>query len=521
VQTPPPAQPHKSNRGTFCLIGRLLASAAAVCLVAFSLPVQSREPLTGAVITGSSAYAPEALFPLYRDALGRQIDSQTTHAILVKIESKYVHDGYLKPLLIVRNGPMPEGILRVDVYEARLTDVLVSGNAGPHQQRVARVAQELRSQTALRQNAIPLGLKTMRSLPGLAVEASTRADSTVRNGFVLLLKLHYKPISVALGWSNWGTSEIGPNFLSATLTANGLLGGRERLSVLLLSASDFGNYHGAGAMFSTPLNDHGTVFSVTGFHSVAHPSFSGVPIDLAYPHDVGDLQFSQTLADNGQRSLRLHLGIDYDDSIIKYEGVDLQSDRLRVGFLSGQIEGNVAGTSYGAIVGLRRGIDGLGSGVTAIDGSSLPTNYTVAIAQSVVVVPLSSLLSTRLSFLGQWSADVLPYEERFKIGTEVLARAFRTAEFAGDSGVGMKAELRSRVPGIPTRFGTPSVFAYCDYGKVWQRDLSVEQRATTAGFGLRWESDRVTGSVELAKPVASSPEAPSGWSVLGDLSVEY
>jgi hemolysin activation/secretion protein len=227
------------------------------------------------------------------------------------------------------------------------------------------------------------------------------------------------------------------------------------------------------------------------------------------------------LLDNGHESLRTYMGIDYDDSLIQYQGVDLQSDRLRVGFLGLQSDGRVAGISYGSALGIRRGINGLGSGVVAIDGTTLATNYTVATGQSVVVVPLSSVFSTRLTFLGQWCANVLPYEERFKIGTEVLARAFRTAEFAGDSGVGMRAELRARVPGLPVRFGAPSLFAYSDYGEVWQRDLSIEQHAATAGFGLRWDSNHITGSLELAKAVAASANASNAWSVLGDLTVAY
>jgi hemolysin activation/secretion protein len=499
----------------------LLAGLVAAALLGFCRPAHSREPLTGAVITGSSAYSQEALFPMYRDSLGRQIDSRTTRVILTKIESRYLRDGYVKPLLIVHDEPLTEGILRVDVYEARITGVRLSGDAGPHQQRVARVAQELQSQTPLKQTAIPLGLKTLRTLPGLALEASTRADSTVRNGVILLLRLHYRPLSAEVAWSNWGTSEIGPNFVSTTLSANGLLGGREQLSVLLISAMDFSNYHGAGATLAAPLNERGTSLAVTAFHSAAQPNFSSLPVDLAYPHDLGNLQLNQALLDNGRESLRMYMGIDYDDSLIQYQGVDLQSDRLRVGFLGLQSDGRFAGMSYGSALGVRRGINGLGSGSVAIDGTTLATNYTVATGQSVVVVPLSSIFSTRLTFLGQWSADVLPYEERFKIGTEVLARAFRTAEFAGDSGVGMKAELRSRVPGVPARLGVPSIFAYSDYGEVWQRDLAIEQHAAIAGLGVRWDSNHVTGTLELAKPVAASANAPNEWSVLGDLTVAY
>jgi hemolysin activation/secretion protein len=521
VRIPAAAGLYKSNQSQPDSIGRGLKRLGALALLVFVTQTQCRELLTGTVITGSTAYTPEALFPLYRESLGHEIDAATMRVIVTNIESKYLHDGYFRPLLVIREDLLALGILRVDVYEARVTDLRVNGDAGPHQSRVSRLTGELLAQPLLRQQTIPQALKALRALPGLTVDASTHADLSVSNGVVLSLQLRYRPISARIEWTNWGTSQLGPDFLSTTLTANGLFGGREQLSVLLVTATNFGNYHGAGASFATELNQGGTTVSVTGFHSASQPSFSSEPIDLAYPHDVGGLRLTQPLLDRDRQSLRAYLGVDYNDSLIQYQGVDLQSDRLRVAFLGAQVEGRLAQVPYGAALGIRRGINGLGSGIVAIDGSTLATNYTVATGETAILVPLNGVLTTRLSLLGQWSADVLPYEERFKIGSDALARAFKTAEFAGDSGVGMKAELRARIGGIPARFGAPSAFTYADYGQVWQRDLSIEQHAATAGFGFRWEADYVAGSLELAKPVAVSPYAPHGWSVLGDLSVQY
>jgi hemolysin activation/secretion protein len=482
---------------------------------------QAKEPLVGTVITGSSAYSPETLYPVYRDSLGQQIDALGARAILANIESKYLQDGYLKPQLVLRDELLNEGILRVDIYEARLTDVQISGKAGPHQERLTRAKQRLLSEPVLRQTTIALALESLRALPGLSVVASTASDPSVPNAVILVLRVSYQPVSASLNWTNVGTSAIGPNFISASVTANSLLGGREQLNVLLVTATDYSNYHGAGLTFSTPLNDRGTTLSITAFRSASEPSFGGPPVELAFPHDVGSLQLTQSLLDTGRQSLRAYVGYDYDDALIRYEGTELESDRLRVAVAGAQFDGRIAELPYGATFCIRRGLNAFGAGVSAINGTSLASDYTVASGQTTLVVPWNAIFMSRLSLLGQWSGDVLPYDERFKIGNEILARAFKTAEFAGDDGIGVKAEMRARLQRLATQYGVPTLYGYSDYGEAWQHDLSIEQHAATAGLGLAWDSTHLSGSVEWAKPVTASTGAPNGWVTLGTVTLKF
>jgi hemolysin activation/secretion protein len=494
---------------------------ALVCAFGFAVLAHARAPLSGAVITGSTAYTPETLFPVYRDMLGREIDPLRARAILSSIESKYVHDGYLMPRLILRDELLNDGILRVDVYESKLTDVQVSGVLGPHQKRIEKVRARLLAEPLLRQQTISLALRQLRALPGLTIVANTKQDPSTPNGLILTLRIEYSPVSGSLEWTNFGTNEIGPNFISATATLNSLLGGREQLNLVFVTAADYSNYHGAGFTFSTPVADYGTSVSVTGFRSASDPSFGDSAIALAFPHDIAGVRVTQSLLDSGRQAVSAYIGYDYDDSSIRYEGIDLETDNLRV--LEGglQADGRISELPYAAGLSVRRGLNGFGAGVSAINGMSLPTNYTVVVGKSILVVPLNSILSSRLSLLGQWTGDVLPYEERFKIGSDVLARAFKTAEFAGDDGLGMKAELRARLPSPFARYGTPTLFGYSDYGEAWQHNLSTQEHATTVGLGFGWDSRFLVGSIELAKPVAVSAGVPMDWNVLGDVTLRF
>jgi hemolysin activation/secretion protein len=511
----------KSNAdmGMICQrAARLALAAVMVC----SSHLSNAATLDGTVIVGSQVYSPAALFPAYRDVLGRSADSANARAVLASIESLYVHDGYFKPQLVVRDDLLHQGILRIDVYEAQLTDVKVSGNAGPYRGELDRVVGGLRKSAPLRRAAIPAALKKLRALPGLTVTATTRADATIRNGVVLALGLTYRPLAVTAHYTNRGLGSIGPNFLSAALVENGLLGQAEQFGVLITSGFQYSEYHGGGAFLDLPLDRYGTSLSLSAFHSNSQPTLFGSDVGLRLPHDVGNVRFSQVVADLEHGTLTAHAGLDYDDTMVQFEGANLESDRLRVAVVGLDAAG-VAGTStpYSVALQFRRGLDALGSGVSYIDGTVLPADYSIARLDAALVVPLGSLMSARLNFEGQLTGDVVPYEERFKIGTEALGRAFNTAVIAGDSGAGIKGQVVLPVQGLGSWFGKPSVYGYADYGTAWLHDLNIQQYATTVGSGLALDYRQVSGSLELGKPVGFSASLPHGFTLLADVTARF
>jgi hemolysin activation/secretion protein len=489
--------------------------------VGFVLQSGASEPLSGAVITGSTAYTPETLFSVYRALLGQQVDVQGARAVLANIESKYIQDGYLKPRVVMRSELLDEGILRVDVFETKLTDVQISGRSGPHQSRVDRTKDELLADPLLRRATIRRALERLRALPGLTVTANTKADPKVANGVILLLTVRYAPLSARVEWTNFGTDEIGPDFISTSVTLNSISGGREQLSLMFVTATQYSNYHGAGVTFSTPVADYGTTLSLSGFRSAADPTLTADPIDLAFPHSAASFQVTQELAETGSQILRAFLGYDYDDSRIRYQKVDLETDRVSVAQSGIRIEGRISDSPFAGQLSVRRGLNVFGAGVTAVNGMSLSSNFTVIGAQAVAVIPWNEVLSSRFSLLGQWSGDILPFDERFKIGTDVLARAFKTAEFAGDAGAGAKAEMRARIPFLSSCLGEPTAFGYSDYGSTWQHNLSSQEHAATVGLGIAWDSQYLSASVEWARPVAVSDGSPMDWAVLGDVTLKF
>ena len=109
--------------------------------------------------------------------------------------------------------------------------------------------------------------------------------------------------------------------------------------------------------------------------------------------------------------------------------------------------------------------------------------------------------TVRLEAFGQQSAYVLPDRERYKIGGERLGRDFEVTEMAGDQGLGAKAELRREMPSAAAMVGKTSVYGFYDFAAAWKQDLPGRESAATAGLGVAVEYWRLSGSIEIAKPL--------------------
>jgi hemolysin activation/secretion protein len=158
---------------------------------------------------------------------------------------------------------------------------------------------------------------------------------------------------------------------------------------------------------------------------------------------------------------------------------------------------------YASSADLVKGLDGLGSGLAAVDLTSDPrsADFTLTRLSFTRFSRFGERWSLRLDALGQLTAYVLPYGERFKIGGERLGRGFEVAEIAGDQGLGAKLEGRSRLLNAPASLGRASIYGFYDVGAAWKQDARGRESAATAGFGFATQGDRFSGTLELAQPL--------------------
>jgi hemolysin activation/secretion protein len=465
----------------------------------------SSPSLAAVVVTGSTAFAPPRLFAAYREQLGAAINRDNALAISNALSGLYLADGYVQPELAIDDSRIADGVLRFNVFEARVTRVLFEGESGRHGDALQGIAARLTAAAPLRRDDIPAALRDMRALPGLSVQASARRDAGTRNGYELVVRTGFASTESTVRVNNRGTEEIGPVFVIGQLFANGLIGHRSKVGLIVASTPDTSEYLGTGLYLEYPLghSEWRTSALLFGSHSKPHEQ----PADLndRYARQRVTLRALRAIGSGSTSSFTFSAGLEADNLRIRRDGTQIRDDQLRIAELALRGSMRSAGSmQYGLNLQLRRGLDGLGAGLEATGLVDDPrrADFLVTQLQFTAARRFAQRWTARVDAFAQYSGQVLPDSECFKIGGDRLGRGFEVAEIAGDRGLGAKLDLRRELFDAGATFGRISAYGFYDIGGAWKENQAGREYAATSGFGIASGGPRLTGYLELAAPVS-------------------
>jgi hemolysin activation/secretion protein len=486
-------------------------------------------PLTTVVVDGSTAYGPAQLFAVYRDNLGQPLSREGARAISTAISTalagRYTADGFVKPEVRVDDSQVARGILRLQVFEAQVTNVVIEGEVGRQRPALERIAAKLEGTRPLRQDDVPQTLRSMRAISGLSVNASTRRDANTRNAFELVVKTDFSPVDGVVRMNNRGTDQVGPHFLLGQVFVNGVFGGQDKLGLIFASATDPDEYLGGGLYFDTPIGDAGTRASSLLFRSDSAPNEAPVNFDADYARERATFKLTHPLRQSSALTLSLTGGVEADDLSIARDGAIIREDRLRIAEtgLRATWRGSHS-IQYSANLLVRKGFDSFGGGLQAADLANDPrrADFLVTQLQSTIYRRFAENWALRFDGFAQHSGYVLPDGERFKIGGDRLGRGFEVAEIAGDRGIGGKIDLRRELVNTESLFGRVSAYGFYDFGAAWKQDRPGRESATTAGTGLSLAGASLTGYLEIAAPLTGTDvEGKRQTSVFAEISYRF
>jgi hemolysin activation/secretion protein len=520
------------TRASLVIIFATLASGAragdeayAANLLTTVTPAPGVAALTTVVVNGSTVYDAPRLFGAYRAELGKPITRESARAVVEALAGLSTQDGYVRPEIRLDDALAANGVLRAQVAEAQVTNVVYEGDTGSFRDALERIATKLESSRPLRRDDIPDALRDMRAIAGLSVTASSRRDPVAANAYELVVKTDFTPVDGVVRMNNRGTDQVGPNFLLGQVFANGLLGHEEKIGLIFAAATDPGEYLGGGLYFDTPFGERGAHANALLFRSHSAPHETPVNLTDEYTRNRATLKFQQPLRQDAALSLMLSGGFEADDLAIDREGATVREDRLRIveTGLRGSWRGTAA-TQYSLSGVLRKGLDAFGGGLQADD---LPVDarradFLVTQLTGTAARRFAERWTLRLDGFAQYSNDVLPDSERFKIGGDRLGRGFDVAEIAGDRGLGAKLELRRELVNTESFLGRLSAYGFYDFGAAWKDDVRGRESAATAGTGLSIAGAELTGYLEVAAPLTGPDiEGQRKASIFAELSYRF
>ncbi len=449
--------------------------------------------------------------------------------------------GYLAAVQVPTQR-IEDGHIKLEVLYARITNVRVQGDAGRNELVFKRYLSHLSDGAVFNRFEVERYLLLARDVPGYDLRLVLKPADTGAGDMIGEVTLARTPIAMDLVIQNYAAPETGRFGGQLRAEVYGLTGMGDRTSLSFYSSGDFKEQQILAAGHDFLVGGEGLRLGGRASYAWTHPTLAaGTPlvrartlfatIDARYP-------IVRSLAGN----LAATAGLDFVDQKVRFNGVPLSRDQLRIGFIRldgdaidmrgrGSLFGDDGGTLWrlSGTLEVRQGFDIFNASPNCVSTpaacsaagvvppsltSSDPTAFLVRFAGRAEI-RLTPGVTIAIAPRGQYSGASLPAFEQFSLGNYTIGRGFDPGTLAGDSGIGVAAELSLGNLGIAAKRGVfASPYVFFDTAWVWSRYAlpGVDPlMLASAGGGLRMNwADHARLDIGLAVPVRSAGSRQAG-----------
>lgn len=458
---------------------------------------------------GGRSLSSAELAQAYEGLAGREIPLAEICRIRDRAASAYFDVGILARVEIPEQR-ISEGRLILQVFEASIAEVNVTGEAGPGRRQVERILGSLQGAPVFDMKVVQRKLLLASETPGMRVKATVRPSQAADGAVALDIAVSRDALDGTAAIQNYGSEIQGPWTGLARLDLNSFTPLGERTSLVVTATSDFEEQRVIQLLEQVPLNADGLVGRLSLAYGQTRPGGVLEPLGLEGTSVVGNLEAAWPMLRSRRRNIVLSGGLEWADQKTEFGSFVLTRDELRIATL--RLEGDYRsqpGTLPVAAAGgieLRQGLDALGASeagsleLSRFGGKPDATALRLDLRAEAAVAPRFSL-----GFRGQaqWSDDRLLSYEQISAGNYTIGRGYEPSTLSGDRGVAAAFEARYEPP-IP--FGA-SVFAFYDTASI-KRLGAGSSTVDSVGGGVRLRlHPRFDVELTYANPLDDVPGA--------------
>ncbi len=542
---PPPAPPTRDQieRGGVDRIARDRGGRVTAQDVVERAPCPLADPrFAGVNVTlsdvrfdGLSVVAPETLRSSWSDFAGRSVPVATLCEIRDRAATMLRNQGYLAAVQVPPQRIEDNGVAHFDVLMAKLVRIQVRGDAGRAEATIARQLEKLRDQPVFNTHDAERYLLLVQDIPGYDARLTLRPAGTVPGEVIGEVAVTYTPVEIDANIQNYGTRDVGRFGGLIRARFNGLTGMGDTSTLSYYTTADFQEQHVVQASHSFRAGSEGLTLGGDFTYAWTRPSL-GPGADFRTTTLIATLRASYPLLRSQAANAYAGGGIDYADQDVRFGGVRLNRDRLRVIFARLDYDlidpdsiSSIRGYSareprwrFGGSFEARQGLSILGasSGCGAGFVNCLPPNIPISKVEGDPTAFLlrataygelrpSPGITLAVSPRVQWASNPLLSFEEFSAGNYTIGRGYDPGTVTGDSGIGVQTELRIGSL-VPRQIDGVAIepFAFFDAAWVWNEDRLFPpytrdpQRLYSVGGGIRaaW-GDHARLDAVLAAPL--------------------
>jgi len=464
-------------------------------------------------IDGATAIPPQDLAVAYQDYLGRSVSILDLSAISQAITDLYRNAGFSLSRAIVPPQDITNGHVHVSVLEGYIDEIILDG-VDDDDFGARRILALLQQERPLRQAALERQLLLVNDTPGLRIADTALEEIGEATGrFRLVVTLERWHLYLGVGLDNRGTNAVGRMQGFVAPAANSIVFGGDTLGAALSSVPDTPNELQFGRVFYVaPIGSNGARVSASASYGEIWPGDERRYDDNYTSTARYEIKGTVVPLRTREMSLWLHAGGDISDVRESDDGGPISDDHIRAltFTMDGELHDSLRGSNYLTAL-VRQGLNILGASthedpfLSREDGTG---EFTVAQMFYTRYQNLSEQWSVNFSAAGQLASAALLAPEEFYLGGPTFGRAYDSGEISGENGLAASLEVRFDQALENTYVAGYQLYAFADYGAVWDFDPDGDERLelASAGGGVRlFMPNDLQGAIELAVPLSGDP----------------
>lgn len=424
--------------------------------------------------------------------------------MLRKITNLYIENGYVTSRAYLTPQNLQSGHLNIVILEGRLEGVRWNGEFN----HLLDFAFPFLNGRILNLRDIEQGLDQINRLQRYNAQIKLVPSQNQGYTIVEITTPEAAFLSSSLGVNNGGSTGTGETQLSASLSAENVLGGLESVSLSGSKSSEFStkfDSESANLNIDLPLGYWNYTYLMT--YSSYVNSFESNGFDISTDGHTNVYQLgsnwlffrdSQTKAKlttsvshRRERNYLLGTKLDSSSRNLTHFSVGVEwSSRLGNAFVTAQPKYSKGTEWFNAM-----GDTGHSSSapISKFDRADLTLSYTY---------PLSPQLRYSATLYGQWSNDTLYSNQRLSIGGEYSVRGFKNISLSGDEGYYWRNDLTYQIGQWPVVGQVSSVLAL-DTGTIKTDEQDELERGSLLGSSLtiRMAHRYYSSSVSIGVPI--------------------
>jgi hemolysin activation/secretion protein len=434
--------------------------------------------LRSITVRGAVTVSGSTLRRAWAAELNKRISLADLYAIAERIDELYERSGYFS-WAVIPEQDFSSGDITIVLYESYVRQVIIDSSIPGIEERLKPYIDRIVAMRPIRIKEVERVLLLMSDLAGLSIEGTIIRPETPSAGGDLRLEIGFKRAGGGAVVDNFGSEAVGPIQLTGTGTLNDALRLFDATNVALVTIPDTPDeLKFALASQDIPLGYDGVHVGYNVGYVSSQPGGDLSPLDLDIASTFGAAYASYPVLRIIDHSLFARLELNFKNNSLDAAGEPQTAEDLRwlVASLKyvGQLEnGAVAATaSYG------QGLSGVGASSGAdplAPRPGLPDDYRYFRGDVDFTKEIAPLVAAHFRVAAQYTPTALPSSLQLSLGGDPYGLAFDGSAASGDSGIATSLEL-GRTIELPEDLpiSNLSVFAFVDYGAVWNRDTGVQ-----------------------------------------------